>query len=91
MTDTPPFLATFDAALDEVARARRRGLQAKDGASADAELDALERALRAERDAARARGAVDRAAVGTLVRDLVRWYPDDQVKLIAALGAVSRA
>ena len=91
MTDTPPFLAAFDAALDEVARARRRGLQAKDGASADAELDTLERALRAERDAALARGAVDRTVVGTLVRDLVRWYPDDQVKLIAVLGALSRA
>jgi hypothetical protein len=89
MTDTPPFLAAIDAALEEVDRARRRGLQAKDGTSADVELDVLEHALRAERDAAHARGAVDRTVVGALVRDLVRWYPDDQVRLIAALGKIA--
>lgn len=86
----PAFLPSFDAALDAIDAARRAGQRTKDGAPADAPLARLREALLAERAAAVTRGAVDRARIGLLVRELVTWYPESQVKLIAALGAVAR-
>lgn len=87
----PAFLPAFTAALDAVATARRAGLRTGDGASAEPELERLRAALVAERDAAVARGTVDRAAIGAMVRDVARWYPESQVKLIVALGAIASA
>lgn len=86
----PAFIRSFDAALDAIDAALRSRLRTRDGGPADVQLTRLRIALVAERDAAAARGSVDRAAIGALVRELVTWYPDDQVKLIAAIGAVAR-
>lgn len=87
---TPPFLAHFDAALDAIDAAGRAKLRTASGEPADSELAQLRAALVEEREASLARGAVNRERVGALVRDLVRWYPEGRVKLIAALGAIAR-
>ena len=49
------------------------------------------RRLELARDAATVRGAIDATELGTLVREVAAWYPDDQIQLIAALGAIVRA
>jgi len=81
--------AAFDRALAEVDRAGRRGLRTREGASADAELAELRAQLQRAREAALERGAIDVATIGALVREVARWYPEDQVQLIAALGALA--
>jgi hypothetical protein len=89
MTDS--VAGCFEKALKEVDRARRAGLITRDGSFAADRLRALRAALESERDLAVARGSIDVAAVGALVREVVEWYPEDQVRLIVALGALARA
>jgi hypothetical protein len=43
------------------------------------------------RDATATSGAVDVEVIGTLVRDVAAWYPEDQVQLLVALGAIVQA
>lgn len=82
--------AAFDHALQEVDRAERRGLRTRDGVPADRQLAELRGKLERARDAALAESAIDVATIGALVRELVSWYPEDQVHLIAVLGALAK-
>ena len=79
----------FDRALAEVDRAGRRGLRTRDGAPADPQIAALRAQLERAREASLTRGAIDVAAIGALVREVAAWYPEDQVQLLAALGALA--
>ena len=86
-----PIQAAFAHALAEIDRAERRGQRTRDGVPAAIELRRLRERLELARDAATSRGAVDAGEIGTLVREVAAWYPDDQIQLIAALGAIVRA
>ena len=91
MTNGPAVLRALDAALDVVERAERRGLRTRDDAPADPELARLRQGLAAERDRVRNGGAADVTALGALVRDVAGWTPENEIRLLAALGAVVQA
>jgi len=83
--------SAFEEALREVARAERRLQRTRDGQLATRELASLRAGLEAARERARASGAIDRAEIGALVREVSAWYPEGKIHLIAALGALTRA
>ena len=81
----------FDAALAHVERLIRTDMKMADGHSARTKLEELERQLKRERVNAMERRAVDREWFQKTVRWVVEWVPDDELTLIAALGAIARA
>lgn len=91
MTTGPAVIRAIDAALELVDRAERRGLRTRDDVPAAAELARLRQGLAAERDRVRNGGDPDLDALGALVRDVVGWTPESEIRLLAALGAVVQA
>ena len=66
-------------------------MKASDGSSALPLLEKLERDLRAHQANALERGSLDRDWLQKTVRWVVEWVPDDELKLVAALGGIARA
>jgi hypothetical protein len=66
-------------------------MKGSDGSSALPHLERLERELRAQQANALERGSLDRDWLQKTVRWVVEWVPDDELKLLAALGAIARA
>ena len=91
MTTTTPLAAAFDHAIAQVDRALAAGMHTGTGESATPELARLRAALLAEREAAVARGGVDREWVRDTVRAVATWTPDSELSLLAALGGIARA
>jgi hypothetical protein len=81
----------FDKALTLVQRSIASGMKGSDGSSARPQLEKLERELRAEQTSALQRGSLDRDWLQKTVRWVVAWVPDDELKLVAALGQIARA
>ena len=90
MADETELTAAFDEALGQVERAIASDMRTRSGGAARPQLERLREQLLAERAAAAARRAVDRAWVGAAVRSVADWAPDHELKLIAALGAIAR-
>lgn len=83
--------AAFDRAVDQVDRALAAGMRTGAGEPAAPELARLRTALVAEREAAVARGGVDRDWVRDTVRAVAAWTPESELSLLAALGGIARA
>lgn len=81
----------FDAALAHVERLIRTDMKTADGNSARTQLEELEKELKRERAKAVERRTVDREWFQKTVRWVVEWVPDDELTLVAALGAIARA
>lgn len=81
----------FDAALAHVKRLIRTDMKTADGNSARTQLEELEKELKRERAKAVERRTVDREWFQKTVRWVVEWVPDDELTLVAALGAIARA
>ena len=81
----------FDAALALVGRLRTAGMETMEGEPAGPELEKLEAELQRERDNALQRGTLDREWFQKTVRWVIEWVPDDELTLVAALGAIARA
>lgn len=81
----------FDAALTHVARLIRTDMKTADGNSARTQLEELEKQLKRERAKAVERRTIDREWFQKTVRWVVEWVPDDELTLVAALGAIARA
>ena len=87
----PTPLQTLDDAIGAVRRLQTSGLQASSGCSAARELEHLLRELTARREKVAAGGGIDRAWAGRTVRWVADWLPDDELPLLARLGAIARA
>jgi hypothetical protein len=81
----------FDTALAQVERLIRSGLLTVEGTPARPELEELAKELRRERTNALARRSFDREWLQRTVRSVVKWLPDTELTLVAALGAIVRA
>jgi hypothetical protein len=81
----------IDKALTQVRRAIASGMETSEGGSARSRLEQLERELTAQRAYALEHGSVDRKSLQSTIRGVVEWVPDDELTLVAALGAVARA
>ena len=81
----------FDAALAHVARLIRTDMKTAAGDSARTQLEELEKQLKRERAKAVERRTVDREWFQKTVRWVIEWVPDDELTLVAALGAIARA
>jgi hypothetical protein len=79
--------ATIDAAVRAVDKALAAGMRASDGESAETYL----RQLRADLLEMRARDAVDAEELRAMIRSVAAWAPEDDVSLLAALGAIAQA
>lgn len=89
---TPADLQTaFDKALTLVQRSIASGMRTSDGSSAGPQLEQLERELKEQRTTAVERGSVDREWFQRTVRWVVEWVPNNELKLVAALGQIVRA
>lgn len=83
--------SAFDKALTQVRRSIASGMKAADGNSALPQLEKLEQELSAQRANVVERGSLDREWFQKTVRWVVEWVPDDELTLVAALGAIVRA
>jgi hypothetical protein len=83
-------LQAIDEAVAAVRRHRAAGLQTLGGGSAAGELDRLLAELEERRRDVVAGGSVDRAWAGATVRWVAGWLPEDELGLLARLGAISR-
>ena len=81
----------FDAALAHVERLIQADMKTADGNSARTQLEELEKQLKRERAKALERNTVEREWLQKTVRSVVEWVPDDELTLVAALGAIARA
>jgi hypothetical protein len=61
------------------------------GVSARSQLEKLEKELKKERALALERQSVDQDWLQKTVRWVVEWIPDNELALVAALGAIVRA
>ena len=86
-----PIAAAFDHALQQVDRAIAAGMPTATGEPAAPELARLRTALVTAREAAVARGHVDRDWVRDTVRAVAAWTPESELSLLAALGGIARA
>ena len=77
----------IDAAVRAVDKARAAEMRASDGEPAALYLDQL----RADLLEMRARGDVDAEELRAMIRSVAAWAPEDDVSLLAALGAIARA
>jgi hypothetical protein len=87
----PPSLEAAFAAAERLV-ARRLGASMRETAGPMREhLKALLLELTTERPRALARGSADPDWVRRLVRGVATWTPEDDLSLIAALGAIARS
>ena len=90
MSTVGEITAAFDAALDQVHRARAAGLVTLQGNSALEQLEQLELRMKTERANALERGSVDPDWVQTTIRWTVEWTPESDIAIIASLGRIAR-
>lgn len=83
-------LRAIDEAIAAVRRHRAAGLRTSGGASVAGELDRLLAELEERRRDVAAGGSVDRAWAGATVRWVAGWLPEDELGLLARLGAIAR-
>jgi len=81
----------FDTALAQVGRLIHSGMKTVAGTSAKPQLEALENELKRERANALELRTINRDWIQRTVRSVVEWMPDDELKLVAALGGIVRA
>ena len=81
----------FDAAVEKAEKLLRTDIKTVDGASARPQLEELVKELKRERANSITRGFVDRQWFQKTLRSVVEWIPDDELTLVAALGAIVRA
>jgi hypothetical protein len=88
-SDGPATLLTtaVDSALRAVDRALEEDMRTADDESAAAQLEDLRDQLLA----IRAREAVSADELRTMIRTVAKWAPEDDVTLLAALGAITRS
>ena len=86
----PTALRAIDDAIDAVHRLQAGGLRTSAGAPAAPELARLLDELGARRREAALGGRVDRNWAGATVRWVAGWLPEDELGLLARLGAVAR-
>lgn len=91
LTKASELANAFDAALEEVKRTRDKGMTTLTGSPAGPELDQLASELSAERARAVERGRVDREWFQRTLKWVVSWIPEEDLKVIAALGRIVRA
>jgi len=87
----PDLESAIDKALTQVRRALASGMETMDGSSARPQLETLERELAAQKAFVSKRGSVDREWLQTTIRWVIEWVPDDELTLVASLGAIARA
>ena len=87
----PQLQLAFDLALARVERLPGNDMKTAKGVSARSQLEKLEKELKKERALALERQTVDRDWVQKTVRWVVEWVPDNELSLVAALGAIVRA
>ena len=88
---TPQLQLAFDLALARVERLLGSDMKTAKGAPARSQLEKLEKELKHERALALERQTVDREWLQRTVRWVVEWIPDNELALVAALGAIVRA
>jgi predicted Ser/Thr protein kinase len=88
---TPQLQLAFDLALARVERLLGSNMKTAKGISARSQLEKLEKELKKERALALERQTVDREWLQRTVRWVVEWIPDNELALVAALGAIVRA
>jgi hypothetical protein len=79
--------AAIDVAMHAVDRALDNDMQTSGGDPAAPHLERLRIRLVAMRD----RGSVDPDELRHMIRSVAKWAPEDDVTLLAALGAIARA
>ena len=87
----PQLQLAFDLALARVERLLGNNMKTAKGASARSQLQKLEKELKRERALAVERQTVDREWLQRTVRWVVEWVPDNELALLATLGAIVRA
>jgi hypothetical protein len=87
----PTALRAIDDAIRAVRRLEASGLRTSAGAGAAPQLARLLEELAARRREVAEGGTVDRAWAGATVRRVAEWLPDEQLGLLARLGAIARA
>ena len=87
----PQLQLALDLALARVERLLGNDMKTAKGVSARSQLEKLEKELKKERALALERQTVDRDWVQKTVRWVVEWVPDNELSLVAALGAIVRA
>lgn len=90
MHDPAALLAAFDRAIARVDTLLVEGARTRDGGDAGPALAGLRTDLVARREAAASGAGVERAWVAQAVRAVAAWTPDEELPLIAALGALAR-
>jgi hypothetical protein len=88
---SPALLDALDQAIVTVRRLEAGGLCTATGRSAAQLLGELLAELTARRAEVAAGGRIDREWAGRLVRGVAAWVPDDELPLLARLGALVRA
>jgi hypothetical protein len=83
-------LQALDDAIGAVRRLQTASVRTSSGGSAARELEQVLGELAARREVVAAGGAVDRAWAGKTVRWVAGWLPDDELPLLARLGAIAR-
>ena len=90
MSGEGTLLAALDEAITAVRLLEAGGLRTATGQSASWLLDELLAELTARRAAVAAGAGLDRDWAGRLVRGVAGWLPDDELPLLARLGALVR-
>jgi hypothetical protein len=88
---SPTPLAALDEAIGAVRRLQAAGLRTAQGGAATAQLERLLGELAARRAEVAAGGTLDREWAGRTVRSVAQWLPDQELPLLARLGAIARA
>ena len=86
----PTTLRALDDAVRAVRRLQAGRLRTSAGADAAPQLARLLEELTARRREVAAGGTVERAWAGATVRWVAEWLPDDELGLLARLGAIAR-
>lgn len=80
----------FDSAIAQTRKYLDSGMTTAAGESARPRLEELQHELEHQRARAAETGAVDQQWLQTTVREIVKWLPDSELTLIAALGRIAR-
>jgi hypothetical protein len=86
----PDLERAIDKALTRVQRAIASGMETSDGSSALTQLEKLRQGLTDQRAYASDHGSIDREWLHATIRWVIEWVPDDELALVAALGAIAR-
>jgi hypothetical protein len=87
----PQLELAFNLALARVERLLVNNMKTAKGVSARPQLEKLEKELKQERVRVLKRQTIDREWLQRTVRWVVEWVPDNELALVAALGAIARA